>query len=207
MVLASGRGMKPGPMAGNDEFSFELTVEDLNAAALALLEARSRRWLGSRVLRAVVLAGAGAITWFLLPWRSPRSRWEDVAVLGVAMVIAAFLMPKIVAFVDRRSFLHRLQRWSARRVGARLARRSVLGPLALHFGAAHIERTNSVDTITIPYSRVRRVVSAPEVLVLQLRRPSRLLVLPGRAFTPHSTREGLLAHLQGRTPYPESLRA
>lgn len=169
------------------EISYELTQDDVREVQTRLLAVRQQEARRSPRLFALFGLAASVLFWPL--WNllvrgrplfvEPAPRLVVyLAVLGVALPTVWFVRSRITwvrpPWLD--AFL--IQRMT------RLALRgTVLGPVTVSLGQEGLVRRNTRDEFKAAWSEVRDILRSPRVLIVRLKDPRRVFVVPTRAFS------------------------
>lgn len=161
---------------------FELTPDDLLEVQKQLLAVRRERMRRSPRVLLLAMALTAAIAWPLMrvvlgPDAPQLSFWY----FGGLMVVAGLGVAVIQPFIPPVK-LERLRSWSAQRLNRLAQAKSVFGAITVTLDDDALVRTNSVDTVRIPWAEVTRVMRSTTVLTAQLQGERRVIVIPRRAF-------------------------
>lgn len=168
------------------EISYELTQDDVREVQTRLLAVRQQEARKSPRQFALLGLALGVMCWPLwnlavrnrplLAETAPRLG-AYLAVLGVAL-LTAWLVRSRVPMVRS----PRLDAFLIRRMTQQALRKTVLGPLTISIGEQELVRRNSRDEFKAAWSEVRDILRSPRVLIVRLKDPRRVFVVPTRAF-------------------------
>jgi glutaredoxin len=168
------------------EISYELTQDDVREIQTWLLAVRQQEARKSPRQFALFGLALGVLCWPLwnlaarnrplLAETAPRLG-VYLAVLGVALLTASLVRsrtpmvrsPWLDAFLIRRMTRQALQG-------------TVLGPVTVSIGEQGLVRRNTRDERKAAWSEVRDILRSPRVLIVRLKDPRRVFVVPTRAF-------------------------
>lgn len=183
------------------EISYELTRDDVREVQTQLLAVRQRE--ARKSPRQLALSGlvVGVMFWPL--WNllvgskplfaEPAMRvGVYLAALGVAALTAWLVRSRApwVRFAWLDAFL-------IRRMTQLALRKTVLGPATVSIGEQGLVRRNTRDEFKAAWSEVRDILRSPRMLVVRLKDPRRVFVVPTRAFSDATGAATFVERLEG----------
>lgn len=181
---------------------YELTQEDLTRVQAQLIEAR-RQWMRESPLFFVGGMGlVGLLAWPAWSQLTQANPFFDLPGVRTYFYLAAVLIAGGAVWLLRTTIpqpkFAKLNAWSARRMGKVAAQKSVFGPIRIELTEHALVRTNSVDTLSVPWVEVRRVLHSPELVTVQLRKQRRVVLIPARAFPSEEAAQRFVSELERR---------